>query len=147
MKELAADESVSEEARESAKKAFEVLMSSQLLEIEQAAALKKIESEAQFANQQASIERNAEQDATMQKLEAEGMAEVKKLEAQAQLKRKKLEAEQCDMAAEQQKLRAETSDEMIEWLERHRLQAYSMNLTRIAGGCAQPPRLVTLVAA
>ena len=34
MKELAVDESVSEEARESAKKAFEVLLSSQLLDIE-----------------------------------------------------------------------------------------------------------------
>ena len=50
MKELAADESLSEEARESAKKALEVLVSSQLLDIEQAAALKKLESEARFVN-------------------------------------------------------------------------------------------------
>ena len=60
MKQLAADESLSEEARESAKKALEVLVSSQLLDIEQAAAhkkrageLKELESEAQFINQQA----------------------------------------------------------------------------------------------
>ena len=62
MKELATDESLSEEARESAKKALEVLVSSQLLDIEQEAALKKragalkdLESEAQFINQQAQI--------------------------------------------------------------------------------------------
>ena len=41
MKDLAADESLSEEARDSAKKALEVMVSSQLLDIEQAAALKK----------------------------------------------------------------------------------------------------------
>ena len=46
MKELAADESLTEDARESAQKALEVLVSSQLLDIEQAAALKKLESEA-----------------------------------------------------------------------------------------------------
>ena len=63
MKELALDESLSEEARDSAKKALEVLVSSQLLDIEQAAALKKragalrdLESEALFVDQQARIE-------------------------------------------------------------------------------------------
>ena len=63
MKELAVDESLSGEARESAKKAVEVLTSSRLLEIEQTAALKK------------------------QKVE------LKKLESQGQFKRKKLEVE------------------------------------------------------
>ena len=43
MKDLAADESLSEEARDSARKALEVLVSSQLLDIEQAAALKKLD--------------------------------------------------------------------------------------------------------
>ena len=56
MKDLAVDESLSEEARDSARKALDVLVSSQLLEIEQTAALKKLESEAQFVNQQAQIE-------------------------------------------------------------------------------------------
>ena len=113
MKELAADESVSEEARESAKKAFEVLMSSQLLDIEQAAALKKLESEAQFVNQQASIE----QDAALEKLEAE-----------AQFKRKKQHAERSSGIG--------LTKELVEWLERHRLQDYAADVTRIAGGCA-----------
>ena len=43
MKERAADESLSEETREYAKKAVEVLVSSELLDIEQAAALKKLD--------------------------------------------------------------------------------------------------------
>eukprot|EP01045_Picozoa_sp_COSAG04_P036548 COSAG04_NODE_8940_length_915_cov_1.063725_2_plen_138_part_00 len=67
MKELAVDESLSEEARDSARKALDALVSSQLLEIEQSAALKKLESEAQFANQQAQIEH----DAALAKLQAE----------------------------------------------------------------------------
>ena len=67
MKELAADESMSEEARESAKKAVEVLTSSQLLDIEQTADLKKMESEHNVA--------------------------LKKLESKSQFKRKKLEVE------------------------------------------------------
>eukprot|EP01045_Picozoa_sp_COSAG04_P038160 COSAG04_NODE_10093_length_805_cov_0.798867_1_plen_268_part_11 len=45
LKELATDESLSEEARGSAMKALEVLVSSQLAEVEQAAAVKKLESE------------------------------------------------------------------------------------------------------
>ena len=80
MKALAMDESLSEEARDSAKKALEVLVSSQLLLIEQTAALKKLESEALFVDQQARIEN--------QKLEAEAMAEVTKLKTEAQAKRK-----------------------------------------------------------
>ena len=80
MKELAVDESLSEEARDSAKKALEVLISSQLHDIEQTAALKKragalkeLESEALFVDQQARIE-------------------VKQMEAEAESKRQKLEA-------------------------------------------------------
>ena len=118
MKELAADESVSEEARESAKKAFEVLLSSQLLDIEQAAALKKIESEAQFANDQAQIQRSA----TMQKLEAEAHDEIKKLQAEAEFRRKKLEAVSQDLG-----------EEMMEWLQRHRLQDFAAHVALIAG--------------
>ena len=70
MKELAVDESLSEDARESARKAVEVLVASQLLDIEQTAALKKLESEAQFVNQQAQIE----QTAALKKLESETAA-------------------------------------------------------------------------
>ena len=80
MKELAVDESLSEEARDSAKKALEVMVSAQLLDIEQTAALKKragalkeLESEALFVDQQARIE-------------------VKQMEAEAESKRQKLEA-------------------------------------------------------
>ena len=111
MKELAADESLSEDARESAKKAFEVLLSSQLLDIEQTAALKKLESEAQFVNQQAQIERSAEQDAALEKLASE-----------THFKRKKLEAE----------LEAGV-DEMEEWLKRHRLARHAETIAGVAG--------------
>ena len=76
MKELAVDENLSEEARASARKALEVLVSSQLLDIEQDTALKKLESEAKFASRQAQIEHTAA-------LEAETQADVYKLEAEA----------------------------------------------------------------
>ena len=58
-------------------------MSSQLLDIEQTAALKKLESEALFIDQQARIEALAE----AKKVEVESLAVVKKLEAEAQSKR------------------------------------------------------------
>ena len=131
MKALAADESLSEEARESAKKALEVLVSSQLLDIEQEAAVKKragalkeLESEAQFVNQQAQIERHA----ATQKLEAEAQDEIKKVEAET----KKFEAE-IKKAEAEAKRSEERSEEMTKWLERHRLQIYAGTLTRIAG--------------
>ena len=78
MKDFAVDESLSEEARDSARKALEVLVSSQLLDIEQAAALKKrtgalqeLESEALFVDQQARIEALA---AKLKKVQAKKFA-------------------------------------------------------------------------
>eukprot|EP01045_Picozoa_sp_COSAG04_P002616 COSAG04_NODE_97_length_26459_cov_6.507246_4_plen_1426_part_00 len=127
MKELAADESLSEEARESAKKAFEVLLSSQLLDIEQTAALNKIESEAQFVNKQAQIERTAEQDAELEKLESEAMFQVKKLESAAQTKRKKVDAKKRLQEAEG------LGEEMTEWLRVNRLQSCAVDICRFAG--------------
>ena len=128
MKDLAADESLSEEARDSARKALEVLASSQLLDIEQAAALKKLESEADFVHQQAQIEALAE----AKKVEVESLAEVKtaeaeikKLEAEAQLKRQRSEAKKMLV-----------SDDMVEWLGQHRLQECAADLARIAGAYA-----------
>eukprot|EP01045_Picozoa_sp_COSAG04_P010945 COSAG04_NODE_689_length_11142_cov_6.664041_4_plen_1132_part_00 len=114
LKELSADESLSEETRASAQKALEVLVSSQLVDIEQTAALKKragvlkeLESEAQFVNQQAQIEysaalekQKAESLAEVHKLEEEGMAQVKKLETQAEIKLKRQEAEDKNLEAD-----------------------------------------------
>eukprot|EP01045_Picozoa_sp_COSAG04_P025490 COSAG04_NODE_3353_length_2891_cov_2.148108_4_plen_357_part_01 len=89
MKQLAIDESLSEEARDSAKKALEVLVSSQLLDIEQTAVLKKLEWEAKVVNQQAQIE----QSAALEKQEAEALAEAKKVEVGALAEVKRMEAE------------------------------------------------------
>ena len=122
MKDLAVDESLSEEARDSARKALEVLVSAQLLDIEQAATLKKLESEADFVHQQAQIEALAE-----------SKMEIKKLEAEAQLKRQRAEAKKTLQAAQA------VSDDMMEWLGQHRLQECAADLARIAGACAQPP--------
>ena len=118
MKDLAVDESLSEEARDSAKKALEVMVSSQLLDIEQAATLKKLESEADFVHQQAQIEALAE-----------SKMEIKKLEAEAQLKRQRVDAKKMLQAAEH----LELSEEMVEWLSRHRLQSCATGIARIAG--------------
>ena len=106
MKQLAADETLSEEARESAKKAMEVLVSSQLFDIEQVAALKKVESEAQFA---------------LRKLKAEDAAEVETTDHKSK--------------KEDQDTHAASQKEMKEWLRSHRLQDYAADVTRIAGAC------------
>eukprot|EP01045_Picozoa_sp_COSAG04_P010413 COSAG04_NODE_637_length_11700_cov_478.131885_7_plen_365_part_00 len=109
LKELATDESLSEEARASAQKALEVLVSSQLVDIERIAALKKrdgaleeLESEAQFAKQQSRIEQKAALDAALLKREAEALTEVKMLEADAELKRKRQEALTKNLEADAQ---------------------------------------------
>ena len=113
MKDLAIDESLSEEARDSARKALEVLISSQLLDIEQAAALKKLESEA--------------------------LAEAKKVEVAALARRKKTEAKKLLQAAQVFEQTAEgLSDDMMDWLGQHRLQQCAADLARIAGAYAQP---------
>ena len=113
MKQLVVDESLSEEARESAKKAMEVLVSSQLFDIEQAAALKKVESEAQFE---------------LQKLKAEDAAAAETFDQTA------LVASQKDDQEDQETLAA-SKKEMKEWLRGHRLQNYAADVTRIAGEC------------
>ena len=148
MKQLAADESLSEEARESAKKALEVLVSSELVEIEQTAArrkrageLKELESEAQFE---------------VKKLETEAAAEVTKLETEAATKRKKAGAmkllhaaeretarmqRETELGAEQVKFEADisaevtaaTRKEMAEWLGRNRLHLHAEVITAVAG--------------
>ena len=134
MKELALDESLSEEARDSARKALEVLVSSQLLDIEQAAALKKLESEVDFVHQQAQIEALAE----VKKVEVESLAEVKKLEAEAQSKRDKADAQRVLQVAQVFEQTAKgLSDDMMEWLEHNRLQQCAADLARIAGAYAQ----------
>ena len=128
MKDLAVDESLSEEARDSARKALEVLVSSQLLDIEQTAALKKLESEVMAKAQAAE-------------------AEVKGLVAEAQSKRKKVEAKKMLQEAEHLELSQSAqglskeipsewiSGEMAEWLSRHRLESCATDLARIAGAC------------
>eukprot|EP01045_Picozoa_sp_COSAG04_P014993 COSAG04_NODE_1158_length_8038_cov_2.977201_2_plen_423_part_00 len=151
MKDLAIDESLSEEARESAKKALEVLVSSQLLDIEQTAALKKrasalkeLESEAEFVDQQARIEALA----TVKKVEVEALAKAKTAEANAMLQAATQAAEIREMEAEAQfkRLQADAKkllhapdglcDDMMEWLERNRLQHCAADMARIAGAYA-----------
>eukprot|EP01045_Picozoa_sp_COSAG04_P000517 COSAG04_NODE_12_length_42844_cov_6.769213_21_plen_1150_part_00 len=133
MKELAADESLSEDARESAKKALEVLVSSQLADIEQTASRKKragtlkdLESDARFANQQAQIEQNA----ALEKEEAE----VKTLVAQAELRRKRQEAESKNLEAEAQ------ADLFMDEQQQHalqKLQAKAKLMDQKAQACQQ----------
>ena len=120
MKDLAVDESLSEEARDSARKALEVLVSSQLLDMEQAAALKKrasawkeLESEAEFVHQQARIE---------------ALAATRKLEAEAQSKRENVDAQK-----KLQEMPEWLSEEMVAWLGQHRLQSCATDIARIAG--------------
>eukprot|EP01045_Picozoa_sp_COSAG04_P003609 COSAG04_NODE_148_length_22826_cov_11.360026_4_plen_2104_part_00 len=137
LKELAGDESLSEEARDTAMKALEAIVASQLVEIEQEAAvkqleseqnaaLKKLESEALFIDQQARIEALAE----AKKVEVESLAVVKKLEAEAQSKR--------DEAGAKTLLHAPDGlcDDMMGWLGQHRLQQCAADMARIAGACA-----------
>ena len=123
MKEITADESLSEEARDSAKKALEVLVSSQLLAIEQTAALKKLESEAM---------------AEAKKVEVEALAKGKTAEATSLLalaKGKAAEAALMLQAAEikEKRVEATLSEEMAEWLGRHRLNSCATDVARIAG--------------
>ena len=134
MKELAADESLSEEARDSAKKALEVLVSSQLLDIEQTAALKKLESDALGEAHKVRVAalakaKTAEATAMLQ------AAEIKEMEAEAQSKRKKADAKKMLQAAEG------LGDGMMEWLGQHRLQQCAADMVRIAGAYARPHRL------
>ena len=125
LKELAGDESLSEEARDSAMKALEVLVASQLEEIERAAAAKKrtaalneLESEVQFAE--------AEQSVALKKLDGEAQF----IDAEAAAKRKKATAEmlqKLDVGVES------GVEEMVEWLKRHRLSRHAQAIVGVAG--------------
>ena len=110
MKERAVDESLGEEARESAKRALGVLVSSELLDIEQAAALKK-------------------RSAALKDIESE--AEFERLKAKAEAQAERLKAR--DEAEGQQEAAAEA--EMVEWLGRHRLRRHADTIARVAGPC------------
>ena len=102
--------------------ALEVLVSSQLLDIEQTAALKKLEAEAMFGDQQAQIER----DSTLRKLDAETEFEQRKAEAKARA------------------LEVGTEAKMTEWLARNRLSRHGEILAAAAGADAAPSDLVFL---
>ena len=155
MKDLAADESLSEEARDSARKALDVLVSSQLLEIEQAAALKKLEVDAQFAQRQAQVERKSK-DASVQELEAEAQyirrqaeaeqmkAEAERLKARADIETEAQGQRSKDRSAAIIKLDAEADAEMTEWLGRHRLLRHAEAIARVAGPDAAPSDPVSL---
>ena len=141
MKELVADESLSEEARDSARKALEVLVSSQLLDIEQTAAVKK----------RASALKELESEAQTKVRVAE--VEIQEVEAEAQTKRKMAEAKKMLRVAEHFELSqlAEglsndvpewLSEEMAEWLGRHRLQSCATDIARIAGAYVHDRLLV-----
>eukprot|EP01045_Picozoa_sp_COSAG04_P013252 COSAG04_NODE_930_length_9363_cov_28.745898_4_plen_1224_part_00 len=126
LKELAGDESLSEEARDAAMKALEALAVSELAEIEQAAAMKKLESdrnlalkkmeseqkkraatlidmesETQFATKQAQIEKAA----ALEKLESEAQF----IDQQAKAVHKVADAED---QAEQSKTEADRNSEI-----------------------------------
>ena len=131
LKELAADESLSEEARDSAMKALEALVASQLSEIEQTAAVQKLESEHHVALKKRTTE--------LVDMESEQAAALRKLELEAQFEQRTVEAQrQKAFSALELKTDGDTEleDEMAEWLRRHRLQRYTASFTRIAGWCA-----------
>ncbi len=119
MKEFALDESLSEEARDAARKGLEILVSSQLLDIEQTAELKKLQSEVLVKV------KTAEATAMLQ------AAEIKEMEAEAQSKREKADAKKMLQAAEG------LGDNMMEWLGQHRLQQCAADMARIAGAYAR----------
>ena len=141
MKEFALDESLSEEARDSARKGLEVLVSSQLLDIEQAAELKKLQSEAMAEAHKVEVAALAKaktaeatiklQAAEMKEMEAEAAAEVKRMEAEATAEATKMETE-----AQSKRKKANAtglSEDMMGWLQRNRLQQCATDLARIAG--------------
>ena len=88
------------------------------------------QSEALFVDQQAQIENR--------KLEAAALAEVQKMELEAQAKRKKAATERL------QKLEAGVEEEMLEWLERHRLSRHADAIAKAAGRDAAPADLLYL---
>ena len=130
-----------------------------MFDIEQAAALKKLQSEAQFVSQQIQIEQNV----ALEKQQSEAQfslskeeAEVKTLVAQAELRRKRQDVEtEADLFMDEQehaalqKLQAKAkrmdqlesaikgvSEEMTEWLAANRLQDYAAHMALIAGSYA-----------
>ena len=155
LKELAGDESLSEEARDTAMKALEALVASQLQEIEQTAAVKKLESEQKkrsaalkdMESEAQFIE--SEQSVVLEKMESEvqfinqqAFVEQKKSKAEADAQRRKTttdrDAERRMAAAERrQKLQAEIEEEveaeMAEWLGRHRLSRHAEAIADVVG--------------
>eukprot|EP01045_Picozoa_sp_COSAG04_P019939 COSAG04_NODE_1986_length_5067_cov_2.041667_5_plen_252_part_00 len=139
-KELAIDEDLSEEARDSAMKALEVLVASQLAEVEQEAAAKKqdadrrqraatvidMESEVQLIDQQARLIR--------QQTEAEQKKAQAERNKATMEEREKAASDQLKKATErQQKLEARIGEEMMEWLERHRLLRHAQAFVEVVG--------------
>ena len=59
-------------------------------------------------------------------------AALEELKSEAQFKRMMQEAERLDPEFDSR--RTATSEEMMDWLERHRLQHYAARVTRVAGG-------------
>ena len=154
MKELAGDESLSEEARDTAMKALEMLVASELEEIEQVAAARKrdaelqelqseakkriatlndMESEAHFIESEQSVALK-KQSVALEKMESEvqfinqqARAEQKKARAEAEAERRKATTERLH------ELDAGTEAEMIEWLGRHRLSRHADTIADVVG--------------
>ena len=137
LKQLAVDESLSEEARDSAMKALEVLVASQLAEVEHEAATKKRNAELEELESEqnaAAKKRIAEQSAALEKLESESVFDEKKASAEQLKARAEAAAERKAAATERlQELDAETEAEMMEWLGRHRLSRHTDVIANVVG--------------
>ena len=130
MKERAADESLSEEVRESAKKALEVLVSSELLDIEQAAAVKKRAAELK--------DLESEQSSALKKRQVETEFITAKLEADKKSLMASLQASSFEETKQtMQETMQQTAKETAEWLGRHRLSRYAEDILTVAGMCEQ----------
>eukprot|EP01045_Picozoa_sp_COSAG04_P005276 COSAG04_NODE_242_length_19007_cov_3.089433_8_plen_1575_part_00 len=166
LKELAGDESLSEEARDSAMKALEVLVASQLAEIEREAAAKTrdaelkeleseqkkravalmdMESEVQFVESEQSVAIQKLQSASrfeQTKAQAEAEAQLNKTKAEAEVERNQADAEarvQRNVAIRKkaserlQKQEADIEEELMGWLESHRLLRHADTIVGVAG--------------
>ena len=69
-------------------------------------------------------------------------AALEELKSEAQFKRMMQEAERLDPEFDSR--RTATSEEMMDWLERHRLQHYAARVTRVAGGYVHYRRTSTI---
>ena len=116
LKELAGDESLSEEARDAAMKALEAIAVSELAEIEQAAAMKKLESDRNLALKKLEFELTE-----MESGQKKRAAELMDTESQQSASLKKLESEAQfideQSLKEQKKAEAEAEAEMLQKLQ------------------------------